>query len=221
MNETAHPRLDRVIEPRGRIAFEMKAGEILRITDLKGQQVADLVCFNRRDTAEKLSVHVTMMDQGSIHMKKGSSLLSNDCNALMTVVEDTCGVHDLLAGSCNEGANFKRYGVHDTPNCRSNLEAVLAPYGIPLREIPYSFNVFMNVNLELDGRIRTVEPLSKAGDFIDLRADMDLIVGLSNCPSDQGPCNGHHLTELGVSIREADADSLAVPAFAHGSFGNG
>lgn len=209
-------RLERVLEPRGRAAFEMQAGEVLRITDLKGQQVADLVCFNRHKPSEKLSVHVTMMDQGSIYMSKGNSLLSNDCNSLMTLIADTCGRHDLLAGSCNEGANFRRYGIHDSPNCRSNLEAALAEYGIPLREIPYSFNVFMNVRLDPDGSIRTVLPLSKAGDFVELRADMDLIVGISNCPSDQGPCNGYHLTELGLSIRPGDAASAAIPGFGHG-----
>lgn len=207
--------LERVLAPRGRAAFEMRSGEVLRITDVEGQQVADLVCFNRHDTAEKLSVHVTMMDQGSIRMGKGRSLLSNDCNSLMTLIEDTCGVHDLLAGSCNEGANFKRYGVHGTPNCRSNLEAALAPYGIPLREIPYSFNVFMNVSLLPDGGIRTVEPVSVAGDFVELRADMDLLVAISNCPSDQGPCNGHQLTELALRIRPGDAESAALPAFRH------
>ncbi|MFT0858960.1 DUF1989 domain-containing protein [Ancylobacter sp. G4_0304] len=193
-------RLDQILAPRAYVGFEMSAGEVLRITDLEGQQVADLVCFNRDKTSEKLSVHVTMMDQGSIYMKKGKSLLSNDCNSLMTLIEDTCGVHDLLAGSCNEGANFKRYGLRHTPNCRCNLEAALRPYDLPLREIPYSFNVFMNVDLQADGSIKTTTPTSKAGDFVELRADMDLIVGISNCPSDQGPCNGYKLTPLRVEI---------------------
>ncbi|MCW6511811.1 urea carboxylase-associated family protein [Lichenifustis flavocetrariae] len=203
-SETSGAR-DRVLEPRGRSAFAMRAGEVLRITDIEGQQVADLVCFNRHDLGEKLSVHVTMMDQGSIYMKKGRSLLSNHCNSLMTLVDDTCGVHDLLAGSCNEGSNFKRFGQHDTPNCRSNLEAALAPFGIPMTEIPYSFNVFMNVSMHPDGSIRTIEPVSKPGDYVDLRADMDLIVAISNCPSDQGPCNGYHLTEIGLVVRPGEA----------------
>jgi len=194
-------KFDKVLEPRGWTALEMAAGGVLRITDLEGQQVADLVCFNRDKPSEKLSVHVTIMDQGNIHLKQGKSLLSNDCNGMMTLIEDTCGVHDLLAGSCNEGANFKRYGVHNTPNCRSNLEAALAPYGIPLKEIPYSFNVFMNVDLQPDGSIRTVEPLSRPGDYVELRADMDLIVAISNCPSDQGPCNGYRLSPLQVTVR--------------------
>lgn len=192
--------LDRVLEPCSFTAFEMEVGDILRITDVEGQQVADLVCFNRSKVSEKLSVHVTIMDQGSIHFTKGKSLLSNDCNSLMTLVEDTCGVHDLLAGSCNEGANFKRYGVRNTPNCRSNLEAALAPHGIPLKEIPYSLNVFMNVDLKPDGSIKTIEPLSKPGDYVELRADMNLIVAISNCPSDQGPCNGYRLTPLKLAV---------------------
>ena len=123
----------------------------------------------------------------------------------MTLIEDTCGVHDMLAGSCNEGANFKRYGIRNTPNCRSNLEAALRPYGIPLKEIPYSLNVFMNVELKPGGSIRTVEPTSKAGDYVDLRAEMDLIVAISNCPSDQGPCNGYHLTSLQIIVTRSGA----------------
>jgi uncharacterized protein YcgI (DUF1989 family) len=197
----AEEAVPQVLAPRGRTAFAMRQGDILRITDIEGQQVADLVCFNACDTGEKLSVHATMMDQGSIYLQRGRSLLSNHGNALLTLVEDTCGVHDMLAGSCNEGSNFHRFGVHGTPNCRSNLEAALAPYGIPLREIPYSFNVFMNVSLQPDGTIRTIEPVSKPGDFVELRAAMDVIVGISNCPSDQGPCNGHRLTSIGLDLR--------------------
>jgi uncharacterized protein len=196
----------KILDPCGYTGFEMMKGEILRITDVEGQQVADLVCFNRDDVSEKFSVHVTMMDQGSIYLKCGKSLLSNHCNSLMTLVADTCGTHDMLAGSCNEGANFKRYGVRGTRNCRSNLEAGLLSFGIPLREIPYSLNVFMNVELKPDGAIRTIEPTSKAGDYVELRADMDLIVGISNCPSDQGPCNGHHLTPLHLSLYRLTAD---------------
>jgi hypothetical protein len=190
---------DEILEPRGRTAFAMAAGETLRIVDLEGQQVADLVCFSRVDTSEKISVHVTAMVQGTIYLGTGHSLLSDRCRKLMTITADRCGRHDLLAGSCNEGTNRFRYGVADTPNCRSNLEQALEPFGIPLREIPYSFNVFMNVGLEPDGRIATRAPLSKPGDYIDLRAEMDLIVGISNCPSDQGPCNGYNPTRLRIS----------------------
>lgn len=191
---------DEILAPRAYVALDMTRGDFLRIVDVEGQQVADLVCFRRDDRTEKVSVHVTIMDQGSIYLTTGRHLLSNFCNPMMTLVEDTCGVHDMLAGSCNEGANFRRYGVHGTPNCRSNLEAALAPYGIPLAEIPYSLNVFMNVELKPDGSIRTIEPTSVAGSHVLLRAEMDLIVAISNCPSDQGPCNGGVLTPLRVVL---------------------
>ena len=98
-----------------------------------GQQVADFVCFRRPDTSEKLSVHNTALIQGTIYISTGHQLLSDRCGTLMTITADTCGLHDLLAGSCSEGTNRWRYGVADTPNCRSNFEAALRPFGIPMR----------------------------------------------------------------------------------------
>jgi uncharacterized protein YcgI (DUF1989 family) len=99
----------------------MAAGQTLRITDVEGQQVADLVCFRRSDVAEKLSVHNTALIQGKVYIGKDHVLLSDRCGKLMTITQDTCGLHDLLAGSCSEGTNRVRYGVPDTPNCRSEF----------------------------------------------------------------------------------------------------
>ncbi|MBI4611819.1 MAG: urea carboxylase-associated family protein [Candidatus Rokubacteria bacterium] len=194
---------DEVLEPRSRTAFGVKAGEILRIIDLEGQQVADLVCFCRDDTSEKLSVNNTALLQGTIYISTGHSLLSDRCRKLMTITEDTCGRHDLLAGSCSEGSNRVRYGIADSPNCRSNLEHALKPFGISLREMPYSFNVFMNVALEADGRIAIREPRSKPGDHIDLRAETDLVVGISNCPQERNPCNAFKPTRLRIVVYRA------------------
>ncbi|PYM68360.1 MAG: urea carboxylase [Candidatus Rokuibacteriota bacterium] len=194
---------DEVLEPRGRTAFAVRAGETVRIIDLDGQQVADFVCFAREDPAEKLSVHNTALIQGTIYISAGHRLLSDRCRALMTITQDTCGKHDLFAGSCSEGTNRFRYGIADTPNCRANLERALAPFGIPLREIPYSFNVFMNVPIEPDGRISIREPISKPGDYIDLRAETDLIVGISNCPQERNPCNAFKPTRLRVVVYRA------------------
>ena len=96
---------DEVLEPRGRTAFAVRAGETVRIIDLEGQQVADIVCFARENPAEKLSVHNTALIQGTIYISAGHRLLSDRCRALMTITADTCGKHDLLAGSCSEGTN--------------------------------------------------------------------------------------------------------------------
>ena len=194
---------DEVLEPRGRTAFAVDAGQTVRIVDLEGQQVADFVCFLRDDPAEKLSVHNTALIQGTIYVTTGHALLSDRCRRLMTIGEDTCGRHDLLAGSCSEGTNRVRYGVADTPNCRSNFEAALRPFGIPLKEIPYSLNVFMNVPIEPDGRISIQPPVSKPGDHVDLRAEADLIVAISNCPQERNPCNAFTPTRLRVLVYAA------------------
>jgi uncharacterized protein len=194
---------DEVLEPRGRTAFTVDAGQTVRIVDLEGQQVADLVCFLRDDPTEKLSVHNTALIQGTIYVTTGHALLSDRCRRLMTIGEDTCGRHDLLAGSCSEGTNRVRYGVADSPNCRSNFEAALRPFGIPLAQIPYSMNVFMNVPIEPDGRISIQPPVSKRGDHIDLRAEADLIVGISNCPQERNPCNAFTPTRLRVLVYAA------------------
>jgi uncharacterized protein YcgI (DUF1989 family) len=122
----------------------------------------------------------------------------------MTITADTCGLHDLLAGSCSEGTNRWRYGVADSPNCRANFEAALRPFGVPLREVPYSFNIFMNVPIE-NGKIRIEEPLSKAGDLIDLRAETDVLIAISNCPQERNPCNAYKPSRLRVVVFGAGA----------------
>ena len=190
---------DETLEARGRTAFTVGHGQTVRVVDVDGQQVADLVCFRRPDTSEKLSVHNTALIHGTIYISTGHVLLSDRCTALMTITADTCGRHDLLAGSCSEGTNRWRYGVADTPNCRSNFEAALRPFGIPLKEVPYSFNIFMNVPIG-DGKIGIEEPLSKAGDFIDLRAETDLLVAISNCPQERNPCNAYTPSRLRVAV---------------------
>ena len=191
---------DETLEPQGRTAFSLDRGQTLRIVDLEGQQVADLVCFRRLDPAEKLSVHNTALIQANIYITTGHTLLSDRCTRLLTITADTCGRHDLLAGSCSEGTNRHRYGVPDTPNCRSNFEAALRPFGIPLQAIPYSFNVFMNVPVGADGSFAITEPISKPGDYVDLRAEDDLIVAISNCPQERNPCNAFKPTPLRVLV---------------------
>ncbi len=198
--EPGKPLRDEVLEPRGRTAFTVDAGQTVRIVDLEGQQVADLVCFLRGDPAEKLSVHNTALIQGTIYITTGHLLYSDRCRPLMRITEDTCGRHDLIAGSCSEGTNRHRYGVAGTPNCRSNFEQALRPFGIPLEAIPYSFNVFMNVPVQADGRMAIVEPISRPGDHIDLRAEADLIVAISNCPQERNPCNAFRPTPLRVLV---------------------
>jgi urea carboxylase-associated protein 1 len=196
---------DEIIPPRGETAFPMAAGQLCRVIDLEGKQVADLLCFDRHDPVDKLSVENTQLINSTIFITTGHHLYSTKCTRLMTIVADTCGVHDLISGSCSEQTNAFRYNVRGTPNCRSNFERSLAPYGIPLAEIPYSFNIFMNVPVSPEGKTGIEEPKSKAGDYVDLRAERDLLISISNCPQERNPCNGWNPTAMRVIVFEAAA----------------
>ncbi|MDS9469176.1 urea carboxylase-associated family protein [Paracoccus sp. MBLB3053] len=198
-----------IIPPQGRVAVELEKGQTLRVVDLDGQQVADLICFNRDDLAEKFSPNVSVMLKGNIHLTTGDYLYSVDARPLLRIGHDTVGCHDVLAGSCCRGLNRFRYGpeAEHQPNCRDNLAAVMAPYGVTIREIPYPFNVFMNVPVEADGHIEVIEPVSKPGDFVDLIAERNVVVAISNCPQERNECNGFAATRLGLVIYAAEASA--------------
>jgi urea carboxylase-associated protein 1 len=195
---------DEVIPPRGATAFTISAGQLCRVVDLEGQQVADFICFALGDLDDKFSPENTQSLNGTLYLTTGHHLYSTKATQLMTITADTCGVHDLIAGSCSEYTNAFRYGVRATPNCRSNFERVLKPYGIRLAEVPYSFNIFMNVPVAADGKTAIQEPRSKPGDYIDLRANLDLLVAISNCPQQRNPCNAWNPTPLEVVVYEVE-----------------
>lgn len=207
--EPAARRWERVLEPKGRIAFELDRGDTLRIVDLDGQQVADFICFNRHNLVEKISHSTTVMVKGNIHLTTGDYIRSVDAYPMLKITQDTVGRHDILAGSCCPGLNRLRYGdkAAHQPNCRENLAAVMEPYGVRLSEIPYTFNIFMNVPVSPAGDIEVIAPISKPGDFIDLRAEMDLVVAISNCPQERNICNGFKATRLGLVIYDTRAAS--------------
>lgn len=195
---------EEIIPPRGGTAFPIKAGQVCRVIDVDGKQVADFICFNLRDFVDKISVENTQLLNGTLFLTRGHHLYSTKATQLMTITADTCGVHDLISGSCSEYTNAYRYGVRGTPNCRSNFERVLTPYGIPLAEIPYSFNIFMNTPISSEGVTGIQEPKSKPGDYLDLRANVDLLIAISNCPQERNPCNGWNPTRLGVVVYEVE-----------------
>lgn len=119
---------------------------------------------------------------------------------MFTILADTCGRHDLLAGSCNAQIDKVRYGVDAHYGCVENFVAALAPYGIERKDIPMSLNFFMNCPVDSSGAWTIATPVSKAGDYVDLRAEMDCVVALSNCPQDLNPCNDGQLKPLQLII---------------------
>lgn len=191
---------EEIIPPRGKIAREMATGETLRIVDVEGQQVGDIIMFNKNDLREKFWISNTVRLNGSVYATTGHVLYSELSKPMFTITADTCGRHDLLAGSCNAEIDKVRYGVDKHFGCVENFVAALEPYGIARKDIPMSFNLFMNCPVQPDGSWTIAPPVSKAGDYVDLRAEMDLLFVLSNCPQDLNPCNAGNLKPLKVVI---------------------
>jgi uncharacterized protein len=194
---------DFVLEPRAVVARELRRGQTLRITDLEGQQVADVIAFTSPDLRDRLWPSTTIRLNGTVYLTTGHVLYSELSRPLMTIVEDTCGRHDILAGSCNAEIDKVRYGVDGHRGCVENFVDAIAPWGLDRADVPMSFNVFMNCPVEPDGSWSIAEPASRAGDTIALRAETDLLVAISNCPQDLNPCNAGELTPLGISIAGA------------------
>ena len=118
---------EETVPPAGHFAAEIKKNQVLRIVDVEGQQVADLVCFKLDNLQERLSVMNTISLNRQVFPRIGYLLFSDEASPLMTIVDDTCGVHDMLAGACSRFTNERRYGVTDTGNCRDNLAEALKP----------------------------------------------------------------------------------------------
>ena len=170
------------IMPRTGVAIDLAEGDILSVIDPEGGQVSDLLAVSRSDPREFLSNGRTFDYEESIKLKTGSQLWSNRSHPMLTIIEDTVGTHDFLLTPCSK-ATFKHF-YPDKPIHRGgfgNLADALAPYGIEPDDIPTAFNVFMNVPVRPDGRLSVEPPLSKAGDLIRFRAEMDLVVGLTAC----------------------------------------
>ena len=170
------------IEPRSGTAFRLAAGDVLRVIDPLGEQVSDLVAFAADDVREALSNGRTFDYEETLRLTTGHRLWSNRSNALLEIVEDTVGCHDFLLTPCSEATFRHFYPDHPVHRgCFGNLAEALAPYGIEPDSIPCAFNVFMNVPVSPDGAIRVDPPVSKPGSYIRLRAEADLVVGLTAC----------------------------------------
>jgi uncharacterized protein len=194
---------DFVLAPAGCVARTLRRGQTLRITDLEGQQVADVIAFALPELTDRLWPSTTIRLNGTVYFTTGHTLYSELSRPLLTIIEDTCGRHDMLAGSCNAEIDKVRYGVDEHRGCVENFVEVIAPWGLGRTDVPMSFNVFMNCPVESGGTWAIAEPASRAGDYITLRAEADILVAISNCPQDLNPCNAGELTPLGIAISAA------------------
>jgi len=191
-----------VIPAKEYSAFTMPRGQVLRFVDVEGQQVPDLVCFNEKDLTEHLNLGNSLLLNKRREFRKGDGLHSVTCNLMMTIVGYSNGESYSYGPMCSEEVNRLRYGVPGTRNCRDNFAKALEPWGFGYRQIPNAFVPFMRVVVEPDGTMEIKEPTSQPGDYYDLRAEMDLLVGVSNCPQERNPCNAFKPTPMGIIIYE-------------------
>ena len=173
------------IEPQCGTGFLLKKGQVLRVIDPQGEQVSDLMAFSEIDPQESLSSGRSIDYANNIYLTTGHILYSNRSNPMFTILEDQVGRHDFLLTPCSPETFkiiYKNHAHH--PSCFANLVEGLSPFGIKPDQIPTTFNIFMNVVLDSKGEITIGPPLSKAGQYIELRAEMDLIVGLTACSAE-------------------------------------
>lgn len=173
------------LEPQTGTGIELSKGQLLRIIDPTGEQVSDMMCFSRNENGEWLSSGRTIDYANTIYLTIGHVLYSNRSRPMFTVVEDTVGRHDFLLTPCSPETFEIIYGLKGHhPSCFANLCEAFAPYGVTPDQIPTTLNIFMNVEVARTGEITISPPRSKAGDYILLRAEMDLIVGITACSAE-------------------------------------
>jgi urea carboxylase-associated protein 1 len=180
----------------------VKKGQIIRIVDVEGQQAIDTLFYNAADTSERYSAQATLAAQGSAYIGIGTRIVSSRGGLMATMLADSSGAHDTIAGACSCEANTVRFGHHTRfmHACRENFLVALAAHGMGKRDIVSNINFFMNVPIRPDGELAIVDGLSRPGDHVELRAEMDLLCVISNCPQVNNPCNGFNPTPIRVTI---------------------
>ena len=173
------------IPPRSGIAFKLLAGQSLKVVDPFGEQVADVIAFSTADKREVSSSGRTLDYAETVRLTTGNVIYSSRSRPMLTITEDSVGRHDFLLTPCSADTFRIIYGYDDErPSCQRNLELALAEYGIDTYQIGTTFNVFMNVEIDCAGRLRVLAPLSRAGDHVTFRAEMDLLVGITACSAE-------------------------------------
>jgi uncharacterized protein len=179
-------------------------GQVLRIVDLEGNQAADTFFFSATDVAERYSAQDTIREQGSIYLTTGTKLMSNLCREMLTITADTCGRHDTLGGACAAESNMVRYSLDKRfmHACRDTflLQMALSGYRITKRDLAHNINFFMNVPVTPDGGLTFADGVSEPGKYVEMRAEMDVLCLISNCPQLNNPCNAYNPTPIKVLI---------------------
>lgn len=208
-----------VMAPKSFLTLELTAGQVMRVEDMDGIQCADIAFLDREDyrrrkgeaggaiaqsLIEQYSPGMTVGRNRHVYLGKGYPLYTNRCRKIMTIVGDTVGHHDVISAWCNPELSISRWGevARGRRTCKENIRDALAGYGIAV-DLPCTFNIFMNFAIGADGAVTWNETVSKPGDYIDLKAEIDVIVAISNCPMELSVVNGFEPTRLRVAVFEA------------------
>jgi len=187
---------------------QINQGQIFRIVDLEGNQAVDTLFYNAGHTLERYSATDTIRRQNQIYLTAGSKLYSNYGHIMLTLIADTCGRHDTLGGACAAESNTVRYGLEKYPmhNCRDNFLHALAheplcqQLGMSKRDLPSNINFFMNVPVNPEGELAFDDGISAPGKYVEMRAEMDVVALISNCPQLNNPCNAYNPTLIRLLI---------------------
>lgn len=179
----------------------IQAGQVFRIVDLEGNQAADTLFYSASDPSERYSAVDTIREQGNVYLTTGSKLRSNENRVMLEIIADTCGRHDTLGGACATESNTVRYALHKRcmHACRDSWMLAIAEhpeYRLSKRDITHNINFFMNVPVTPEGGLTFQDGISAPGKYVELRAAMDVVVLLSNCPQLNNPCNGYNPTPV-------------------------
>jgi urea carboxylase-associated protein 1 len=180
-------------------------GQTVRIVDLEGNQAADTLFYSAADPAERYSAVDTMREQRNIYLGAGTKLISTEGRVMLRIVADTVGRHDTLGGACASESNTVRYDLEKRHmhSCRDSWMLAVSlneAYGLTKRDITHNINFFMNVPVTQDGALTFADGLSGPGKYVELLAEMDVLLLLSNCPQLNNPCNGYNPTPIEVLI---------------------
>ena len=193
----------------------IRRGQTFRILDLEGNQAVDTLFYSATDPEERYSATDTIVRQGALYLTAGSVLYSNEGNAMLTIVADTCGRHDTLGGACAAESNTVRYSLDKLHmhNCRDNFLGGLAhcachdtgatKLGLGKRDLAPNINFFMNVPVTPEGKLTFEDGISAPGKYVEMRAEMDVVCLISNCPQLNNPCNGYNPTPVQLLVWDA------------------
>ncbi|MGD1989969.1 MAG: urea carboxylase-associated family protein [Chromatiales bacterium] len=198
--------IDREVVPAGDYYMKVvKAGQTVRILDLEGNQAADTLFYNASDPSERYSAVDTIREQGNVYLTTGTRLLSSEQNLMLEITADTCGRHDTLGGACATESNTVRYALEKKcmHACRDSWMLAVAEheeFGMTKRDITHNINFFMNVPVTAEGGLSFADGVSAPGKYVEMKAAMDVIVLISNCPQLNNPCNAYNPTPIEVLI---------------------